>query len=395
MNESMDVLGYCTNVHAGTSLDSILSNLRTHALRVRQELGAERLGIGLWFSESAAIEALEPANTERLRSELSEMGLVPYTVNGFPQGDFHSAVVKQRVYHPTWWQPERAAYTRNLVELLGRLLEPGRTGSISTLPIAWGNPNPTPEQWQTAAQQLIALAENLHQRFETTGQRIVLALEPEPGCALTHTASLRQFFAEFLSPPALSHAMSERVRAHITLCHDICHAAVMCEDQASELAKCRQLGLRIGKVQISSAISVPWDTLDHDQRAQAVEQLTEFAEDRYLHQTMIRDPDGTLALHEDLPNILNQPSLRRGEWRIHFHVPIYVEAWGCIRSTHREIDTFLQLLGDDPERCMQPAHLEVETYAWGVLPPAMRVDALHLGIARELQWLQHRIAAHQ
>ena len=35
-------------------------------------------------------------------------------------------------------------------------------------------------------------------------------------------------------------------------------------------------------------------------------------------------------------------------------------------------------------------HLEVETYAWGVLPPELRQPDLAAGIAQELAWLRAR-----
>jgi hypothetical protein len=67
------------------------------------------------------------------------MGLVAYTINGFPQDDFHQKVVKHRVYRPAWWEPARLEYTRDLVRILDRLLPSGVSGSISTLPIGWGS----------------------------------------------------------------------------------------------------------------------------------------------------------------------------------------------------------------------------------------------------------------
>ena len=35
--------------------------------------------------------------------------------------------------------------------------------------------------------------------------------------------------------------------------------------------------------------------------------------------------------------------------------------------------------------------LEVETYTWGVLPPAFRGDPLDLAIARELAWAKEHL----
>ncbi len=391
MKPMSPIIGYCTNVHAGTDLDSVLRNLETFAEPVRLGLGTDSLGIGLWFSENAVHEALIPSNTERLRASLQRMGLFSYTFNGFPQGDFHSSVVKHRVYRPAWWQSDRAQYTQHLIELLDRLLEPGCSGSISTLPIAWGDPAPSRDQWERAADQLLGVAETLHRLFEQTGRRIVLAIEPEPGCVLTNTAGLRKFFDDYLSPPRIPQEQATRAREYLSLCHDICHAAVMFEDQAVELEACHQAGIHVGKVQVSSAISVVWDNLDTDARAQAVHQLEAFAEDRYLHQTMVRAPDGSFRLHEDLPELLRTGCSHQGEWRIHFHVPIYVEAWGQIQSTQSEITKFLALLLKSPDRFGPVPHLEVETYAWGVLPKPMRVESLDAGIAREIQWLQQEL----
>jgi len=90
-------IGYCTNVHAGTDLAQILSNLQGCALRVREHLGKQELGIGLWFSQAAALEMLAGSSVEKerrigeFRDGLSRMGLVPYTLNGFPQKDFHQS----------------------------------------------------------------------------------------------------------------------------------------------------------------------------------------------------------------------------------------------------------------------------------------------------------------
>jgi len=390
------LLGYCTNVHAGTGVDHVLSNLRGCALPVREELRTDSLGIGLWFSENAAVEALRAGPLQRIREQLHEMRLIPYTFNGFPQGDFHSAVVKHRVYQPTWWEDARAEYTRNLIRLIDQLLPLGMNGSISTLPIAWGAPAPTEEQFARAAANLVEIAIELNRLFESTGRTIVIAIEPEPGCALTDTASLRHFFDSYLSSPRLSESTASIVRRHITMCHDICHAAVMAEDQAHELRANQEHGIRVGKVQISSAISVEWDSLDAEGRSQAIHQLSQFAEDRYLHQTMVIDPDGTKQLHEDLPAVLKDPTLQRGQWRIHFHVPIYLKGWGHLQTTQQEILKWIELTKStsdpfkDTLQWLYP-HCEVETYAWGVLPEALKAPSLHQGIASELKWLRDSI----
>ena len=209
-------IGYCTNVHAGTDLRSILQNLRQCALPVRQRLGLSSLGVGLWFSESAASEMLAKSALDSFRDELGELGLFPYTINGFPQQDFHQKVVKHRVYEPTWWEPRRLKYTQDLIQLLDSLLPRGVGGSISTLPIAWGGSTPQtcPRDLELsgAAGNLVAIAEDLHRLYETTGRWIRIALEPEPGCVFTDHRAMRAYFERYLTPPAVSEQIG---RAHV------------------------------------------------------------------------------------------------------------------------------------------------------------------------------------
>lgn len=402
LSRSGTLLGYCTNVHAGLDSDSILANLRKCALPVRQRLGQDRLGVGLWFSQMAAKELLEEDRLDRFKQQLQSMGLVPYTINGFPQQDFHQKVVKHRVYEPAWWEPARLQYTRDLIEILDRLLPEDLSGSISTLPIGWNQRCTDQEsRYAQAAANLLLLADELNARYEKTGRRIRIALEPEPGCIFTDNASLRAFYQRYWSTPAISHAQAQRAREYLTICHDICHSAVMGENQQEQVLESLSLGIQVGKVQVSSAIRVPWSGLDSVQQHRALLQLAQFAEDRYLHQTMVVDSTGQHRLVEDLPELMAQ-HLEHGalksslplsdrEWRIHFHVPIYVQSWGQIESTQSQINAWLDLVKVRPELFLPDVAYEVETYAWGVLPSQLQRLSLDEGIAQEIAWLQSQL----
>ncbi len=398
--EKNNRIGYCTNVHAGRDLAGVLENLVNHCLPIRMRVGSDRpLGIGLWFSEESATQSLQPAHLTLLKQKLSEFQLVPFTLNGFPQGDFHSQVVKHRVYQPTWWQRERLEYTLNLIQLLDQILPVGEVGSISTLPIAWSKPDPSREQLQRAAAQLLEVAMVLHRLYEEKGRKIVLAIEPEPGCYLTNSSSFRMFFNEYLRSSTLPNATADVAGEYLTLCHDVCHAAVMFEDQSFELQQLMHDEIAIGKVQVSSAIRVDWDSMSGTERVEAFAQLRSFAEDRYLHQTNCRNlRTGKCDFVEDLPIALSSvssPAELAGEWRIHFHVPIFLPRLGLIHSTQNEITKLLQILcGPVAKRPVFTGHYEVETYAWGVLPETMREGNLNEGIAREVNWLKHHAASH-
>ncbi len=391
MGEFSPLLGYCTNVHAGVTLREIKQNLEQHAVRVREQLvqagtlrTSDKLGVGLWIPHPAALELDDtPDAVARFADWLDERALVPYTFNGFPYDNFHMPVVKHRVYHPTWCDPSRLDYTLRLFRLMDRLLPAGKTGSISTLPISWGQPSLTESQWDSAANALKRVALELKRIEANTGRRMVLAIEPEPGCALQTTPGIVEFFERWLPETEL--------RRYLTVCHDVCHAAVMNESQTESLFALRNAGIGVGKVQVSAAIEVPWRGVSAIQRSEMLQQLRGFAEDRYLHQTGCVREDGTFELIEDLPELMQQgPRPHDDTWRIHFHMPIHLEQAGALRTTQREILACFDTL-KQPSAPDWTGHFEVETYAWSVLPPSLRPATLAVGIALELQWLAEAI----
>lgn len=375
-------IGYCTNVHAGADLERTRANLTRHALAVKRRCAPERpMGVGLWLSATAAAELRR--SPQEFRDWLADVGLVPYTFNGFPYGDFHQAVVKHAVYEPTWWDERRLCYTLDLIECQHALLPTGLDGSISTLPIAWGSPPPGEESLRAAARQLLAVAERLGRLETEQGRWIRLAIEPEPGCVFDRAEQIVRFFEHYLLPGA-----DERlVRRHLTVCHDVCHSAVMFEDQAAALEAYRVAGIAVGKVQVSAAVALP-DDLPIAERAAAIAQLAAFDEPRYLHQTSLRGR-GWIGFHQDLAPAL--AALRSAssdvEARVHFHVPIYLEHFGHLRTTQGEILRCLSSLAPDVR------HFEVETYAWGVLPAELQRAGLAEGIADELVWFREQLAA--
>src|SRR5262249_24096139 len=191
--------GYCTNVHAGADLDTTRANLETYALAVKARVSPRfPMGVGLWLSASAAENLLRERKVEQFRDWLREVGVVPYTFNGFPHGDFHQPIVKHRVYEPTWWQRDRLEYTLDLIAIQHMLLPEGMPGSISTLPIAWGLPVPSHERLNQAAVNLRKVAERLARLERESGRVICLCIEPEPGCYLQRSRDVVRFFHDYL-----------------------------------------------------------------------------------------------------------------------------------------------------------------------------------------------------
>ena len=98
MNEGSKI-GYCTNVHAGVTIEQVKANLQKHAIPVKRLFRPDSaMGIGLWLSNQAANELLSSGGVQDFAQWLREAGLDPFTFNAFPFSDFHQSTVKHNVY---------------------------------------------------------------------------------------------------------------------------------------------------------------------------------------------------------------------------------------------------------------------------------------------------------
>ncbi|MEV6108532.1 metabolite traffic protein EboE [Streptomyces sp. NPDC051940] len=364
-------LAYCTNVHRAEDYDGVLALLRDHAEAVRRLLGRDRLGVGLWLARDVTRTlGADPAALRRLKRTLDRRGLEVVTLNGFPYQGFGDEVVKYRVYRPDWTEPERLDHTVDLARLLAALLPDDVTdGTISTLPLAWRTDFDETRR-KKSLEALHTLASRLDAIEELTGRSIRVGLEPEPGCTVETTADAIAALTGEDAPPA----------HRIGVCVDTCHLATSYEDPHTAVPALRTAGVPIVKTQLSAALQAC------DPRDAAVrEALAAFAEPRFLHQTRSLTPAGVQAT-DDLPEAL-EGGLPQDtpEWRSHFHVPLHAPLEPPLAATFPVLqDTLRHLVGG---AAAYTHHLEVETYTWHALPPALRPRnraQLAAGIAAEL-----------
>ncbi|MFE1886396.1 metabolite traffic protein EboE [Streptomyces diastatochromogenes] len=359
-------LAYCTNVHPAETLDGVLAQLRDHCEPVRRRLGRDRLGIGLWLAHDAARTLdTDPSALRGLRCELDRRGLEVVTLNGFPYEGFGADEVKYRVYKPDWADPERLEYTTALARILAALLPDDITeGSISTLPLGWRT-TWTADRAQAGRTALLTLAERLDTLAELTGRSIRVGLEPEPGCTVETTG-------DALAPlTAVGHP-------RIGVCVDTCHLATSFEEPQAALDALTGAGIPVVKSQLSAALHA-----EHPGRPEVRAALGAYAEPRFLHQTRTLTPAGPRGT-DDLDEALDTLS-RAAPWRAHFHVPLHAAPAAPLTSTLPVLRTALTQLVGGPHPLTR--HLEVETYTWQALPPALRPRGrarLTDGIAAEL-----------
>ena len=384
-------LTYCSNIHPGESWAEVRSNLATYLPLVRSKVSPDRpFGIGLRLSAQAADDLARPDELSSFQAFLREQGCYVFTLNGFPYGPFHGVPVKAEVYRPDWRAPERLRYTNVLADLLAALLpdDPDLDGSISTVPIGFKADIRTKADIAVATDHLVRHVAHLLDIEQRTGKRIALALEPEPCCFLETIDQTVAYFRRYAFGAA-AHSLAtltgldraealKAMRTHLGLCLDLCHAAVEFEDLDEALNSLQQANVGIFKVQVSAGLRV------REFSESALQLLSAYQDDVYLHQVVEKRPDG-LRRFLDLPDALAAlpPGATDREWRVHFHVPIFHLDLGSFCSTRDFIEQALSRQRLKP----YSRHLEVETYTWNVLPPDLRAIPVETAIARELHWV--------
>jgi len=390
-------LTYCTNIHPGETWPEVRSNLERHLPAVRARVAPEtRFGIGLRLSAEAARELARPAALAQFKDFLARERFYVFTLNAFPYGTFHGKRVKEDVYLPDWQDVKRLEYTDLMADLLSELLpeEAGLSGSVSTVPGAFKESVRSAEAVARITELMLRHAAHLVVLKARTGKHITLALEPEPCCFLETIDETVAFFRDHLFSDAAASRLSEltgfdgkqarqALRDHLGVCLDLCHAAVEFEDPRASVARLAEAGIGVYKMQITAGLRLP------KLSAAALAGVRQFDDPVYLHQVVESGPSG-LVRYVDLPDALRAAeggAMDDREWRVHCHVPVFVDDLGPFSSTQTFIRDVLRLHRAQPIS----THLEVETYTWSVLPAHLRADGMDHAIARELAWVREEL----
>ena len=386
-------LTYCTNIHAGESWADIRASLATHLPPIKAAVAPDRpFGLGLRLSGMAANALAEAETLAEFKAFLAAAGVYVFTINAFPYGPFHGTRVKEEVYQPDWTTRERLRFTNLAADLLAELLPDDEHGSVSTVPGTFKPLAVASGAVETMAAAFVDHAAHLVALERRTGRHVSLAIEPEPCCFLETIDETVRFFEDHLfarparsrlkEAAALSEAEAEQaLRRHLGVCYDVCHAAVEFEEPLGSLQTLAAAGIAVPKLQLSAALRVP-------KVGPGTEVLLKpFDEGVYLHQ-VVQNSNGRLRRFVDLPQALAEAGGAAGsEWRVHFHVPVFLERMTHFDTTQAFLAEILQQHRADP---ISP-HLEVETYTWDVLPESYRSVDLSSAIARELNWVRTQL----
>jgi hypothetical protein len=378
-------LAYCTNVHRGENWTETFAALEQHVLPVRRRVAAGKsYAIGLRLGQRAAAELAAPATLRAFQRWLEKHDSYVFTINGFPYGSFHGTRVKEQVYAPDWSTPERVAYTKQLFELLVQLAPKEVGGSVSTVPASFkGFIAKEPARKQAIFANLTAVGRAIAALAEKSGRDLHLGLEPEPCCLIETSEETVAFFNAWRAgEPAVDR---EGLLQRVGVNYDCCHLGVEFESAKAALDRIAGAGLRLSKLHLSSALRVRPDTIGR-------QALAAFNEPVYLHQVVVGNAHTGVVRRRfvDLPEALADPEPAQvdDEWRVHFHVPLHAAPGAPFEDTRDHLMGALDWLQAHRGAC---THLEMETYTWEVLPPALRLP-IEDQLVREYAWTLDALA---
>jgi len=395
-------LSYCSNIHAGENWDATFQNLKIYIPEVKSRLGYKgKFGIGLRLSKEASVVLERPERLQEFQEWLKKTQAYVYSLNCFPYGGFHRTKVKEQVHAPDWTTEARLAYTLRCFRILAQLLPEGVEGGISTSPLSYRHWFVSDLEknaaFERATTHLIAVVVELVRLHQETGKFLHLDIEPEPDGLLENSEELIRYFKEWLlsvGKASLAKQLGttqkeaeKLIKDHLQVCYDVCHFAIGYEKPKEAFKKLKQAGIGIGKIQLSAALKllIPESPFE---RFSIGKRLGEFADTTYLHQVVARTKEGGLKSYPDLPQALAKLGDTQDlEWRVHFHVPIFLANYGSFQATQEDIVEVLKLVNANPSITK---HLEVETYTWEVLPQDTHLT-LGDAISRELAWVKEQL----
>jgi len=397
LGDGLGHLTYSTLVHPGDTWEEMWASLTTYLPQVKARVSPEApFGVSLRLSaDSARTLASDEAERDRLRAFLAEEDLYLYTANAFPYGPFKGGRVKEQVYEPDWRSEERTRYTVDVADVLADVAPAWIAPSIQTAPLGFKPRVTDAAVVASYTEHVLRVVAHLVGLEARTGRTVTLGLEPEPACFLETTEETVAYFTDHLYaaagarrlaalariPLAEAHA---GLRRHLGIVFDTCHQALEYEDIPTSLRRLGEAGIPIVKLQEAAAIHVPEVT------PEAVDALRTYAETIYLTQTVERR-DGVLRQYLNVQDAFaaweEDPGPR--EWRVHIHVPVFLDDLGAFRSTRGAIADALRAHAEQP----LSRQLEIETYTWDMLPDDLKTGDIVDYVCRELEWVRDELLA--
>jgi hypothetical protein len=396
LGNGLGLLTYSTLVHPADNWEQLWTSLTTYLPQVKARVSPHQpFGVCIRLAApSAQTLATNKSERDKLRAFLAKHDLFIYTANAFPYGAFKGTVVKEQVYEPDWRTEERTQYTIQVADILADLAPEGVSPSIQTAPLGFKPRVTGTDVVDSYTEHVLQVAAHLVQLEARTGRLVTLGLEPEPRCFLETTDEAVAYFNNHLYTGKAAARLARlaglptseaiaALRRHLGVVFDIGHQAVGFENITASLQKLVDAGIPIVKLQEAAAMHIPQVT------DATVEALGRFAKTVYLSQTVERR-DGHLTHYLNLEDAFAAWKQNPGprEWRVHFHVPVFLGDLGTLGTTRFALEEALRFHRATP----LSRQLEIETYTWDVLPEHLKTGDIVDYVCREIEWVRAQLS---
>jgi hypothetical protein len=390
-------LTYSTLVHPADTWEQLWASLTTYVPKVKARVSPnDPFGVCIRLAApSAELLASNSGERAKLKRFLADEDMYVYTANAFPYGAFKGTVVKEQVYEPDWRTEERTQYTINVADILADLAPDGVSPSIQSAPLGFKPRVTGPDVIASYTEHVLRVAAHLVGLESRTGRIVTLGLEPEPQCFLETTDEAIDYFTNHLYTGAAASRLAKlaaipiseahgALRRHLGVVFDIGHQAVGYENITASLQKLVDAGIPIFKLQEAAAMHIPKVT------EETVDALSRFAKTVYLSQT-VEKRNGHLTRFLNLEDAFASWKASPGprEWRVHFHVPVFLDDLGSFGTTRFALEEALKFHKASP----LSRQLEIETYTWDVLPDHLKTGDIVDYVCREIEWVRGQLAS--
>ena len=383
-------------MHPADDWPQLWDSLQRYLPQVKQRISPHApFGVCIRLSHLTAAElSAKKTEREKLKAFLQDQDLYVYTANAFVYGVFKNTQIKEQVYEPDWRTNERRAYTIQVADILADICPAWATPSIQTAPLGFKPRVTGPDVVAAFTDNVLQVVAHLVTLEQRTGTLLTLGLEPEPRCYLETTDETIAYFQDYLYTGTAAQRIATlaqvpmdtaiaALRRHLGVTFDIGHQAVGFEDIPVSLQKLVDAGIPIVKLQEAASMYIGEVT---DEKIAALQRFTKTI---YLSQTAECRGDHLehyLNLEDAMAGWATDKTPR--QWRTHFHVPVFLEDLGPLKSTRFALEQALAMHKKTP----LSRHLEIETYTWDVLPDHLKTGDIVEYVCRELEWVKGQLA---
>lgn len=382
--------------HAGvikpvTSFADIQATMRDFLAPINRAINAESpVDVSVRLSQAALGDP--EFSGEKLRSLLDEYGLALAGISAVSIG----GGTKEHVHHPDWRTEERLGFMFPALNLAAEFATPAREVGVTTNALSYRHwlDIDMPGNWAALTLNVIRAVQHLVGIRQRTGITIHIDLEVEPGSVLRDSADILRFYTQWLLPRGsamLSDRMdeiggtaTEAILRHVRLALDTAHAGVVWDDAGASLDAFEQYGIRIGRLQVSSALEVQIPA-EPDARQEMAEHLATFVSPTLLQQVVAHRDGALVQRFEDLPDaiaVINESVSER--WRIHTHAPLLADRYGIFASTREDTASWIREIA---RRGLDVGMIELRSANWDVVPHDDR-GPMEAMIMREVEWVR-------